>query len=306
MNKPNLTVQIGSMTMQNPVTVASGTFGYGPEYAELVDLNRLGAITVKGIAPDVHLGNPTPRTHETCSGMLNAIGLPGPGTQGFLDTYVPFLADYTTPVIVNIWGKTIEEYGKVVEQLDNESGIHAYEINLSCPNIKEGGSAFGTDLSIFSKVIELVRQKTKKPIIPKLAPNVPDIGAFAQVAEKAGADALAIMNSFPAMGIDIKTRKPVLANGSGGLSGPAIKPIAIKLVHDAAQKTKLPIIGMGGIFELEDAIEFFIAGASAIAIGTANFIDPSTSIRVIEGIETFLIEQGLNDIKKLVGTVNYG
>ena len=163
MNKPNLTVQIGSMKMQNPVTVASGTFGYGPEYAELVDLNRLGAITVKGIAPDVHLGNPTPRTYETCSGMLNAIGLPGPGAQGFIDTYVPFLSDYSTPVIVNIWGKTIEEYGKVVEQLDNESGIHAYEINLSCPNIKEGGSAFGTDLSIFSNVIELVRQKTKNP-----------------------------------------------------------------------------------------------------------------------------------------------
>ncbi|MFL2859967.1 MAG: dihydroorotate dehydrogenase [Pontiellaceae bacterium] len=306
MNKPNLAVQIGSMTMQNPVTVASGTFGYGPEYAELVDLNRLGAITVKGIAPDVHLGNPTPRTHETRGGMLNAIGLPGPGAQGFIDTYVPFLADYNTPVIVNIWGKTIEEYGKVIEQLDNESGIHAYEINLSCPNIKEGGSAFGTDLSIFSSVIELVRQKTKKPIIPKLAPNVSDIGAFAQAAEKAGADALAIMNSFPAMGIDIKTHKPVLANGSGGLSGPAIKPIAIKLVHDAAQKTNLPIIGMGGIFEPEDAIEFFIAGASAVAVGTANFIDPSTAIRVINGIETFLIDKDLNDIKQLVGTVNYG
>ena len=229
MSKPNLSVKIGSMDMQNPVTVASGTFGYGPEYAELVDLNKLGAITVKGIAPDTHLGNPTPRTYETREGMLNAIGLPGPGAQGFIDTYIPFLSDYSTPVIVNIWGKTIEEYGEVVEKLDDEDGIHAYEINLSCPNIKEGGSAFGTDVSIFSDVIKLVRTKTKKPIIPKLAPNVSDIGAFANAAEDSGADSLAIMNSYPAMGINIKTRRPVLANGSGGLSGPAIKPIAIKL-----------------------------------------------------------------------------
>ncbi|RZO87353.1 MAG: dihydroorotate dehydrogenase [Kiritimatiellaceae bacterium] len=306
MNKPNLAIQLGSLTMQNPVTVASGTFGYGPEYAPLVDLNRLGAITVKGIAPDVHLGNNTPRTYETRGGMLNAIGLPGPGAQGFLDTYIPFLADYITPVIVNIWGKTIEEYGTVVEQLDAEPGIHAYEINLSCPNIKEGGSAFGTDLDPFTRVIDLVRQKTQKPIIPKLAPNVANIGAFARAAQDAGADALAIMNSFPAMGIDIKTRKPVLANGSGGLSGPAIKPIAIKLVHDAAQHTTLPIIGMGGIFEPEDAIEFLIAGASAVAVGTANFIDPSTAIRVIEGIEAYLVQHQHTDIQDIIGTVNFG
>ena len=231
MSKPNLSVKIGSMDMQNPVTVASGTFGYGPEYAELVDLNKLGAITVKGIAPDTHLGNPTPRTYETREGMLNAIGLPGPGAQGFIDTYIPFLSNYSTPVIVNIWGKTIEEYGEVVEKLDDEDGIHAYEINLSCPNIKEGGSAFGTDVSIFSDVI--------------------------------------------------------------------------KLVHDAAKTTSLPIIGMGGIFEAEDAIEFLIAGATAIAVGTANFIDPNTAIRVIDGIENYLIENKLNDVKQLVGTVNY-
>ena len=305
MSKPNLSVKIGSMDMQNPVTVASGTFGYGPEYAELVDLNKLGAITVKGIAPDTHLGNPTPRTYETREGMLNAIGLPGPGAQGFIDTYIPFLSNYSTPVIVNIWGKTIEEYGEVVEKLDDEDGIHAYEINLSCPNIKEGGSAFGTDVSIFSDVIKLVRTKTEKPIIPKLAPNVSDIGVFANAAEDSGADSLAIMNSYPAMGIDIKTRRPVLANGSGGLSGPAIKPIAIKLVHDAAKTTSLPIIGMGGIFEAEDAIEFLIAGATAVAVGTANFIDPSTAIRVIDGIENYLIENKINDVKQLVGTVNY-
>ena len=294
-------VQIGSMIMKNPVTVASGTFGYGPEYAELVDLNRLGAITVKGIAPQPHIGNQTPRTYETRGGMLNAIGLPGPGAQGFIDSYMPFLKNYQTPVIVNIWGKTIEDYGVVTEQLDLEEGIDAYEINLSCPNIKEGGSAFGTEVASFQRVIELVRSKTKKTIIPKLAPNVAQIAPFVQAAEDAGADALAIMNSYPAMAIDIRTRKPTLANKSGGLSGPAIKPIAIKLVWDAYQVTQLPIIGMGGIFEPEDAIEFMMAGARAVAVGTANFVDPSTSIRVIEGIESFMQSDGIASLDELVG-----
>ena len=297
----SLEVQIGSMTMKNPVTVASGTFGYGPEYAELVDINRLGAITVKGIAPQVHIGNPTPRTYETRGGLLNAIGLPGPGARGFIETYLPFLQAYQTPVIVNIWGKRIEEYAEVVEQLDDEEGIDAYEINLSCPNIKEGGSAFGTEVDTFQRVIEQVRTQTKKPIIPKLAPNVAHIAPFAKAAEEAGADALAIMNSYPAMAIDIHSRKPTLANGSGGLSGPAIKPIAIKLVWDAYQVTDLPIIGMGGIFEPEDAIEFMMAGARAVAVGTANFVDPSTSIRVIEGIESFLRSEAIASIDELVG-----
>lgn len=301
MSKPNLEINIGSMEMKNPVTVASGTFGYGPEYAELVDINILGAITVKGISPEEHLGNATPRTYETSNGMLNAIGLPGPGAAGFIDKYIPFLSAFNTPVIVNIWGKTIDDYGKVVDMLDSEKGIHAYEINLSCPNIKEGGSAFGTDVNIFKEVIELVRSKTNKPIIPKLAPNVSNIGLFAKAAEDAGADALAIMNSFPAMAINIKTKKPTLANGSGGLSGPAIKPIAVKLVWDASQVTNLPIIGMGGIFEPEDAIEFFLAGATSVAIGTANFIDPSTAVRVIDGIESYLIKNNCSSIYDIIG-----
>ena len=197
----DLKIKIGSMTMKNPVTVASGTFGYGPEYADLVDLNRLGAITVKGICPDEHVGNQTPRTFETRGGMLNAIGLPGPGAQGFIDKYVPFLKQYDTPVIVNIWGKGMEDYGRVVDMLDAEDTVTAYEINLSCPNVKEGGSAFGTDTDTFSRVIELVRKRTQKPIIPKLAPNVPNIGLFAKAAENSGADAIAIMNTMPAMAI---------------------------------------------------------------------------------------------------------
>ena len=291
------------MEMKNPVTVASGTFGYGPEYADLVDLNRLGAITVKGICPDEHLGNPTPRTFETRGGMLNAIGLPGPGARGFIDTYIPFLKQYDLPVIVNIWGRSMEDYGRVVEMLDEEETVSAYEINLSCPNVKEGGSAFGTDPASFSQVIRLVRGRTAKPIIPKLAPNVTDIATFARAAEDSGADALAIMNSYPAMAIDIKTRTPELANRTGGLSGPAIKPIAIKLVWDAARATRLPIIGMGGIYEPEDAIEFMLAGAAAVAVGTANFTDPATAIRVIEGIEHYLAALGCTSAGDIVGTV---
>lgn len=299
----DLKIRIGSMEMKNPVTVASGTFGYGPEYAELVDLNRLGAITVKGIGPMETLGNPTPRTFETRGGMLNAIGLPGPGAEGFIKKYIPFLKQYDVPVIVNIWGKAMEDYGTVVEMLDGEDTVSAYEINLSCPNVKEGGSAFGTDTDSFSRVIDLVRGKTQKPIIPKLAPNVPDLGKFAKAAEDCGADAISIMNTMPAMAIDIETLEPELANRTGGLSGPAIKPIAIKLVWDAAKATNLPIIGMGGIFEPEDAIEFMLAGASAVAVGTANFSDPSTIVRVIDGIEGYLIKKGHGSAADIVGMV---
>ncbi len=303
MNKPNLEIKIGSMTMKNPVTVASGTFGYGPEYAELVDLNRLGAITVKGICPEEHVGNQTPRTFETRGGMLNAIGLPGPGAQGFIKKYIPFLKQYEVPVIVNIWGKIMEDYGRVVELLDAEDTVSAYEINLSCPNVKEGGSAFGTDVDMFARVIDLVRGKTKKPIIPKLAPNVSSIAPFAKAAEDCGADAISIMNSYPAMAINIETLKPELANRTGGLSGPAIKPIGIKLVWDAAKATTLPIIGMGGIFEPEDAIEYMIAGATSVAVGTANFVDPSTVDRVIDGIEAYLVRKGHQSVQDIVGTV---
>ena len=299
----DLSVRIGSLEMKNPVTVASGTFGYGPEYAEVVDLNRLGAITVKGIGPEPHEGNPTPRVFETRGGLLNAIGLPGPGAERFVEQYVPFLREFNLPVIVNIWGKGIDDYARVVEMLDAEETISAYEINLSCPNVKEGGAAFGTDVDAFRRAIDGVRNGTQKPILAKLAPNVPDIGLFAKAAEACGADGLSIANTLPAMAIDVETRKPRLANRTGGLSGPAIKPVAVKLVWDAARACNLPIIGMGGIFEPEDALEFLIAGASAVAVGTANFVDPSTPVRVIDGIEAYLRRKGHAAVSEIVGTV---
>lgn len=303
MQKPNLEVNIGSLRMKNPVTVASGTFGYGPEYADLIDLNQLGAITVKGICPDPHVGNATPRTFETRGGMLNAIGLPGPGAAGFREKYIPFLAQFDTPVIVNIWGKAMEDYAKVVELLDDEDTVSAYEINLSCPNVKEGGAAFGTKTDAFSRVIERVRGITQKPIIPKLAPNVSNIAAFAKAAENSGADGISVMNSYPAMAINIETLQPELANRTGGLSGPAIKPIAIKLVWEAAKAVQIPVIGMGGIYEPEDAIEFLIAGATAVAVGTANFTEPTAALRMIEGIEAYLIRKGHSAMADIVGTV---
>jgi dihydroorotate dehydrogenase (NAD+) catalytic subunit len=303
MSKPNLEVKIGQMLMKNPVTVASGTFGYGPEYADLVDLNQLGAITVKGICEKPHIGNQTPRTFEVSSGMLNAIGLPGPGVDGFVEKYVPFLSQYDTPVIVNIWGRTLEEYVRVAERLEACEQIAALEVNVSCPNVKEGGAAFGTDVGMFSEVISAVRAKTTKTLIPKLAPNVSCIADFAKAAEDCGADGVSIMNSYPAMAINIDTRKPELWNKTGGLSGPAIRPIAIKLVYEAHKAVKIPIIGMGGVYSARDALEFIIAGASAVAVGTANFTDPLTTSRVIAGIEEYLIKHQLSSVAELVGSV---
>ncbi len=303
MNKqPDMRVKIGSMEMKNPVTVASGTFGYGPEYADYIDLNRLGAVTVKGISVEPHIGNQTPRTFETASGMLNAIGLPGPGAEGFCKKYLPFFEDYKVPLILNIWGKTVEDYGRVTELLDAPARVDALEVNVSCPNVKEGGALYGTDVDLFRSVVDEVRDKTEKPIIIKLAPNVANIKQFAVAAEECGADGISIMNSYPAMAIDIETRKPQLANRTGGLSGPAIKPIAVKLVWEAAQVVDIPIIGMGGIMEPEDALEMIIAGASAVAVGTANFTDPSTALRVIDGIERWLAAKNIMAVDDLVGT----
>jgi dihydroorotate dehydrogenase (NAD+) catalytic subunit len=301
--KPDMRVKIGSMEMKNPVTVASGTFGYGPEYADLVDLDRLGAITVKGICPEPHVGNATPRTFETASGMLNAIGLPGPGAQGFIKKYLPFFENYRVPLIVNIWGKTVEDYSRVAEIFNDQPRISALEVNVSCPNVKEGGALYGTDCDLFRSVVDAVRAKTEKPLIIKLAPNVADIRVFALAAEACGADAVSIMNSYPAMAIDIETRLPQLANRTGGLSGPAIKPIAVKLVWEAAKVVRIPIIGMGGITTPDDALEFIIAGASAVAVGTASFTDPSTAVRVIEGMENWMAAKQIGSVAELKGTV---
>ena len=289
--------------MQNPVTVASGTFGYGAEYSRLMDVNQLGAVTVKGIRLNPVPGNATPRTAETASGMLNAIGLQGPGVDGFIKKYWPFLKELKVPTIINIWGTTVEEYAEVARRFDALGGVGALELNVSCPNIKEGGSQFGTDLKLLSQVVAACRKATKLPLITKLSPNVVSIAPYAKAAEDAGSDALAITNSYPAMAIDIETRKPKLANITGGLTGPAIKPIAVKLVWDAAKAVKIPIIGMGGIQSADDAIEFLMAGATAVAVGTANFYEPQTALQVIAGIREFMQREKIRDVRQLTGCV---
>jgi dihydroorotate dehydrogenase (NAD+) catalytic subunit len=298
----DLSVNIGGIAMKNPVMVASGTFGYGPEYAELIDLNKLGALVVKGICLNATRGNPTPRTAEVDSGLLNAIGLPGPGVDGFVKTYMPFLRQYRVPVIVNIWGKTIEEYTEVARRFDQVEGIAGLEVNVSCPNIKEGSALFGTDLDMFRRVIDAIRAATRLPMIPKLAPNVSDITAFARAAEASGANAISLINSFPGMAVDIKTRKPKLANITGGLTGPAIRPIAVRLVWQAAKAVKIPVIGMGGISDAGDALEFFMVGASAVAVGTANFTNPSAAITLVEDLAGYLASNGMASIRDVVGT----
>ena len=299
----NLAVKIGPLTLQNPVTVASGTFGYGIEYSQLLDLNQLGAVVVKGIRLEPVRGNPTPRTAEVTSGLLNAIGLQGPGVDGFIRKYWPFLRQLKVPTIINIWGKTIEEYAEVARRFDALGGVGALELNVSCPNIKAGGAQFGTDLALLDRVVAACRTATRLPLITKMSPNVVSIVPYAQAAEAAGSDALSIMNSFPAMAIDIETRRPRLANVTGGLTDPCIKPIPIKLVCDAAKAVQIPIIGMGGIQSAADAIEFLIAGATAVAVGTANFYEPQTALQVIAGLRQFMEDQGIRDVGELTGSL---
>ncbi|HOC56555.1 MAG TPA: dihydroorotate dehydrogenase [Verrucomicrobiota bacterium] len=302
----NLSVRIGGLTLQNPVTVASGTFGYGVEYSQLVDLNQLGAVVVKGIRLDPVRGNPTPRTVEVTSGLINAIGLQGPGVDGFIRSYWPFLKELKVPAIINIWGVTVEEYAEVARRLDALGGVGALELNVSCPNIKEGGAQFGTDPRLLSQVVAACRKVTRLPLITKLSPNVVSIVPYAQAAEAAGSDALSIMNSYPAMAIDVETRRPVLANVTGGLTGPCIKPIALKLVWEAARAVRIPIIGMGGIQSAADAIEFIMAGATAVAVGTANFYEPQTPLQVIAGLRQFMLQEGIEDVRRLIGSAQTG
>jgi dihydroorotate dehydrogenase (NAD+) catalytic subunit len=299
----NLCVQIGGLKLQNPVMVASGTFGYGVEYSQLLDLNQLGAVVVKGIRLHPVRGNPTPRTAEVTSGMLNAIGLQGPGVDGFIKKYWPFLKTLKVPAIINIWGTTVGEYAEVARRFDALGGVGALELNVSCPNIKEGGAQFGTDLKLLAQVVAACRKATKLPLITKMSPNVVGIAPYAKAAQDAGSDALAVTNSYPAMAIDIETRKPKLANVTGGLTGPCIKPIAIKLVWEAAQAVKIPIIGMGGIQNAADAIEFMMAGATAVAVGTANFYEPQTPLRVIAGIREFMRKHNTKDLREITGSV---
>jgi len=303
MKSPDLRTRIGGIEMRNPVMVASGTFGYGSEYADVVDLNRLGAVVVKGIRLRPCDGNRTPRLVEVPGGLVNAIGLQGPGAAGFVSDYLPFLRRYDVPVIVNIWGNTEEEYGEVAAFFDGVEGVHGLELNISCPNVRHGGLAFGTDPEAAARVIARARANTRLPLIPKLSPNVSDMARFAKVAEDHGADAVSLINTLPAMVIDVETRRPVLANNVGGLSGPAIHPVAVKQVWEAARAVRIPVIGMGGITGPTEALEFIIAGASAVAVGTANFTDPGTAQNVIEGIEAYLSRHGIGSVSELVGTL---
>ncbi len=303
MHTVDLSVDLGGIHMANPVTVASGTFGYGKEYADLVDVSKLGAITVKGIRLQPWNGNALPRHVEVPGGMINAIGLQGPGVEGFIRDYMPFLQKVGVPVIVNIWGTSTEEYAEVARHLNDVPGVSGLELNISCPNVKEGGHAFGTDPKTVANLITTVRAATSLPLLPKLAPNVPDIKVFVRAAQESGANAISMINTIPAMAIDIETRKPILANKVGGLSGSCIHPVAVKLVYEAAQVATVPILAMGGIMNPDDAIELLIAGATAVAVGTANFIDPTTPFRVIDGIAAYLQRHDMASVKNLTRSV---
>lgn len=298
---PDMSVNLAGIMMRNPVMVASGTFGYGVEYAGLVDIEQLGAIVVKGIRLEPCSGNPQPRIVEVRSGLINSIGLQGPGVEGFIADYLPLLRRWNTPVIVNVWGTTLREYAEVCGRLDGMPGVSGIELNVSCPNVKQGGLAFGSNPRMTARVVAVARRKTRLPLFCKLAPNVPDIRVFARAAEESGADGISLVNSFPAMKIDVEKRAPVLGNVTGGLTGPAIHPIAVKLVRDAASAVSIPVVGMGGITDADDALEFLIAGASAVAVGTANFADPRTAIRVAAGIRSYLKRHGFGSVREIVG-----
>lgn len=295
-------VTIAGVSFKNPVMTASGTFGSGMEYSDFVDLNRLGAVVTKGVANVPWEGNPTPRVAEVYGGMLNAIGLQNPGIDVFLERDIPFLQKYDTNIIVNVCGKTVSDYLDVVERLA-DAPVSMLEINVSCPNVKEGAIAFGQKADSLYDITSQIRKKAKQPVIMKLSPNVTDIAEMARAAEAAGADAISLINTITGMKIDIHRKKFVLANKTGGLSGPAVKPIAVRMVYQAAQAVKIPIIGMGGIGSAEDAVEFLLAGASAIAVGAMNFVNPYTTVEVVEGIEAYMQQYGIKKVTDLIGAV---
>jgi dihydroorotate dehydrogenase (NAD+) catalytic subunit len=302
----DLSVNLAGIALKNPVIAASGAFGYAHEYADFVPIGRLGGVTVKGVSPFPSHGNRTPRTAEVFGGMLNAIGLQNPGIDAFIHKpeYLPYLRTLDTAVIVNLWGRSVGDYVEVARRLEAEKrGIAALEINISCPNIKEGGIAFGTDLAMAGRVVAAVRQVTTLPLITKLSPNVTRIGDFARCVVDAGSDVVSLINTMPAMAIDIETRRPRLANITGGLSGPAIKPIAVRLVYEARKAVPVPIIGMGGIATAADAVEFLLAGANAVGVGTAIFADPGCLLRIIEGLDEYLDRHGVKHVAELVGKV---
>ncbi len=298
----NTQVTIAGVTFKNPVMTASGTFGSGMEYSQFVDLNKLGAVVTKGVANVPWPGNPTPRVAETYGGMLNAIGLQNPGVDVFIERDLEFLKKFDTPVIVNVCGKTVEDYLETVERL-NDTNVAMMEINVSCPNVKEGAIAFGQKADCLYDITSQIKKVAKKPVIMKLSPNVTDITEMAKAAEAAGADAISLINTLTGMKIDVNRRQFVLANKTGGLSGPAIKPVAVRMVYQCANAVNIPIIGMGGIATAEDALEFIMAGATAVSVGAMNFMNPYTTIEVIEGIEGYMLKNKVSDIKELIGCV---
>lgn len=299
----NTSVTIAGVTFKNPVMTASGTFGSGMEYGDFVDLNRLGAVVTKGVANVPWPGNPTPRVAEVYGGMLNAIGLQNPGIDVFLKRDIPFLQQYDTKIIVNVCGKTVEDYLEVVEKL-NDSAADMLEINVSCPNVKEGAIAFGQKADCLFDITSKIKNVARKPIIMKLSPNVTDITEMAKAAEAAGADAISLINTITGMKIDIHKRTFALANRTGGMSGPAIKPVAVRMVYQASHAVKIPVIGMGGIATAEDAIEFLLAGATAVSVGAVNFMNPYATVEITEGIEQYMTKYGVEDIQELIGAVN--
>ena len=298
----NTSVKLAGVTFKNPILTASGTFGSGQEYAQFVDLNKLGGVVTKGVANVPWEGNPTPRVAEVYGGMLNAIGLQNPGIDVFVERDIPFLTKYDTRIVVNVCGRSEADYVEVVERLADQP-VDLLEINISCPNVKEGGIAFGQDAKAAAAITKAVKAVAKQPIVMKLSPNVTDIAYMAQAVEAAGADAVSLINTLTGMKIDVKKRKFALANKTGGMSGPAIHPIAVRMVYQVAQAVKIPILGMGGVMSAEDALELMLAGATAVSVGTANFTNPRITEEIIEGIKDFMAEQGVRDITELIGAV---
>jgi dihydroorotate dehydrogenase (NAD+) catalytic subunit len=301
----NLAVEIAGLRFKNPLIAASGTFGYGVEYEGLLDLSRLGGLVSKGLYMEARDGCPTPRIAETPSGLLNAIGLQGVGVRTFVKDLLPRLARFDTVVLVNVCGDTVDEYAEVTRVLDGAPGVHGLEINISCPNVKKGGMAFGGDPVMTHEVIKAVRKATRLPVIPKLSPNVGDITVFARAAEDAGADALSCINTVLGLAVDVEARRPRLAFGTGGLSGPAIRPIAVRMAWQAARAVKIPVIGIGGITSAGDALEFLIAGCRAVQVGTANFVDPGLYDRILDELRGYLERHRLEDVNQVVGTLQY-
>jgi dihydroorotate dehydrogenase (NAD+) catalytic subunit len=301
--KPNMRVDIGGIDIKNPVMTASGTFGYAREFEKLIDLNRLGAIVVKGLSLEPSRGNPPPRIVETPCGMLNAIGLENVGLAVFVKEKLPFLRHLDTPIFVNVYGKSTKEYAQLAARLEDVDGISGIEVNISCPNVKSGGMAFGAYPESAAELVRAIRKQTVRPLMVKLSPNVTDITEIAKSVEAEGADSISLINTITGMAIDIETRRPRIANITGGLSGPAIKPVALRMVWQVAQTVNVPVIGIGGIMTAKDALEFLIAGAVAVQIGTANFINPNATIDIIDGIETFLMERNISDISDIIATL---